>query len=197
MTVTVTAPSVPPTAVNDTATTNTNTAVTVNVLGNDTAGTNAINPASVVVVSQPANGSAVANLNGTITYTPALGFSGGNSFTYNVKDTAGAVSNTATVAVTVNAPLTETLAVTRAQFTLNGATWRIDGTVAPPTAGETITIFNNTTVGTAPLTTVTVAGNGSWTWSSPNNAPAPNALRKISVQSSLGTKLEGITVTVR
>jgi hypothetical protein len=201
VTVTVSAPNQPPVANPDTATTTAATAVTVNVIANDTDPDGTVNPGSIVIVTPPANGTAVVNLNGTVRYTPAAGFTGTNQFTYNVKDNLGAVSNNTTVTVTVNAAAAETLTVTRSQFTLAGTQWRIDGTTTARVAGETIKIFNSALVPadgtTGLLTTVTVAGNGSWTWTSSNPVAAPNAARKISFQSSLTTKLENVTVTVR
>lgn len=207
--VTVVAPVLPPTAVNDpNATVTAGSSVVVNVVLNDTQGTNPINASSVTVASAPANGTALANVSGvgTITYTPNPGFSGIDTFTYNVKDTLGNVSGNATVTVTVTAPTTETINVTRAQFTLSSGQWRIDGTTTARVAGQTMNIFNSATV---PLvltdnlltaTPVSVAGNGSFTWTSANGAPPPNALRKISVLSSLNpnnNKKEQVTVTVR
>jgi hypothetical protein len=201
VTVTVTAPVVnPPIAANDTAATAFNTPVTITVLANDTAGTNPINTASVTIGTAAANGTATANAAGTITYTPNATFSGTDSFTYTVKDNNGLSSNAATVTVTVAAAPAQPLAITRAQFTLNGATWRVDGTVTPATAaGANVSLYNNSTVGTALLATVPVAGNGSFTWSSPGGAQQPNAARKMSVQSATipTVKLEGVTITVR
>jgi regulation of enolase protein 1 (concanavalin A-like superfamily) len=49
--------------------------------------------------TQPANGSLVNNNNGSLTYTPATGFSGTDSFTYTVSD--GQAQDTATVRVSV------------------------------------------------------------------------------------------------
>lgn len=93
-----------PVANNDSATTNAGTLVTINVLANDTAA-GTINPATVTITDQSANGFAVANVNGTVSFTPAAGFSGGSTtFAYTVKDNFGQFSNPATVTVTVNAP---------------------------------------------------------------------------------------------
>jgi len=202
VTVTVTAPLVFPTAVNDSATVTAGSPVIINVAANDTPGTNPINASSVVVVLAPVSGTALANAGGagTVTYTPNAGFTGTDSFTYNIKDTLGNVSpSNATVTVTVTAPLTETLAVSRAQFTLNGSAWRIDGTTSARVTGETVKIFNSALVpadGTTGLiATVNVAANGSWTLSQAN--PVVNAARRISIQTSLGNKRESIPVTVR
>jgi lysophospholipase L1-like esterase len=53
----------------------------------------------VTIVSNPVNGTAVANVDGTVTYTPGSGFGGIDSFSYTVNDDLGAVSNAATVTV--------------------------------------------------------------------------------------------------
>jgi anthranilate/para-aminobenzoate synthase component II len=96
----------PPTAVNDSATTAMNTPVTVNVVSNDT-DDGGIDASSVAIVTSPTSGTAASNGNGTVTYTPNAGFTGSDSFTYTVADAQSAVSNQATVTVTVNAASTE------------------------------------------------------------------------------------------
>ncbi len=77
------------------------------LLSNDTT-PNAGATLSVNSVSAATNGTAVLNANGTVTFTPTTGYSGAASFGYNVKDTTGAVSNTATVTVIVTAAVTGT-----------------------------------------------------------------------------------------
>jgi VCBS repeat-containing protein len=89
-----------PAAVDDTATTAEEAAVTVAVLGNDSDGDG--DPLTIVGVGSPANGTAIANADGTVTYTPAGNFSGANSFSYTVSDGLGG-SATALVHVTVTA----------------------------------------------------------------------------------------------
>ncbi len=85
-----------PVAVNDTATTLEDTAVIINVLANDT---NAAG-GTVSLVAAPALGTAVVNLDGSVTYTPALNRNGADGFTYRV--TVGTtVSNVASVAVNI------------------------------------------------------------------------------------------------
>ncbi|WP_406636679.1 DUF4082 domain-containing protein [Pseudarthrobacter quantipunctorum] len=58
---------------------------------------------SVSAWTQPAHGTVSMQASGAYTYTPAAGFSGADSFTYTVRDEAGATAS-ATVAVTVSAP---------------------------------------------------------------------------------------------
>ena len=92
----------PPVASDDAASTDEDTAVNIDVLGNDADVDDSIDPASVVVVTPPGNGSAVVESDGSITYTPASDFNGDDSFTYTVDDAAGDTSNIATVSVTVD-----------------------------------------------------------------------------------------------
>jgi len=89
-----------PVAVDDTATTDENSAVVIAVRANDTDIDGGL--LSVTGVTQGANGSVVidAVTNNPI-YTPNSGFSGTDTFTYTVEDGEGG-SATATVTVTVN-----------------------------------------------------------------------------------------------
>lgn len=99
--ITVQAVNDEPLANPDTATTDEDTAVTIDLLANDNDVDGVLNPASLVF-TQPANGSVADNGDGTVTYTPTANFFGVDSFTYTVADDEGGVSNTATVTVTVN-----------------------------------------------------------------------------------------------
>ncbi|MEV4345599.1 Ig-like domain-containing protein [Actinoplanes sp. NPDC049596] len=60
-------------------------------------------PVQVHAIGQPAHGTAVLNADGTVTYTPAPGFAGVDSFTYEVVDANGNIA-TATITVTVGQP---------------------------------------------------------------------------------------------
>jgi len=93
-----------PVAQNDTAVTNAGVAVTILVLANDVTPVGVMNFASVTIVSV-STGTAIANLDGSVTFTPNPGFSGTATFTYTVAELAfGGVSNIATVTVTVIGP---------------------------------------------------------------------------------------------
>lgn len=94
-----------PVAANTSATTNENSPVLINELKNDTASAPAsIDSTSVLIVAPPAHGIAsVDPTTGQITYTPAPGYFGADSFSYSVKDTLGATSNAATIAISVHA----------------------------------------------------------------------------------------------
>ncbi len=77
------------------------TGVALNVLANDTATNATLASSSITVVRRPSHGTVTANANGTVTYKPARNYRGSDSFTYNVKDSLGATSNTATAQLTV------------------------------------------------------------------------------------------------
>jgi subtilisin family serine protease/subtilisin-like proprotein convertase family protein len=91
----------PPDAIDDNATTNEDTPVTIAVLANDTDPDN--DPLRVTAVTQPANGSVTINgagPNNTVTYTPDPNWNGTDVFTYTVSDGNGGF-DTATVTVVV------------------------------------------------------------------------------------------------
>ena len=91
-----------PVAADDTDTTDEDVAVTIDVLANDTDVDDTLDVTSVVITSPATNGSAVANSDGTVTYTPDADYNGTDSFAYTVNDATGETSNAATVNVTIN-----------------------------------------------------------------------------------------------
>ena len=90
----------PPAAADDSATTNENTSVTINVLANDSDPDG--NVLSVTSTSTPSSGTATINADNTITYSPNQSFVGTDSFTYTISDGKGGTAS-ATVTVTVAA----------------------------------------------------------------------------------------------
>ncbi|WP_394541346.1 Ig-like domain-containing protein [Lysobacter enzymogenes] len=92
----------------DTAQTNQQTPVTVNVIGNDTVTGAPLDPASLTIVGEPANGT-VTCAAGACTYTPKQFFAGTDTFTYRVCDTSSPTPVCATASVTItviaNAPV--------------------------------------------------------------------------------------------
>ena len=84
-----------PIAVDDRSTTVINTPVVVNVLGNDTPN-GATTPN---VVTNPANGTVIVNLDGSIEYRPNTGFEGIDTFVYEICNTDGCASATVTINV--------------------------------------------------------------------------------------------------
>jgi VCBS repeat-containing protein len=105
----------PPVAVTDAVATDEDTAVSGNVLSNDS---DAEGPGlAASIASQPANGTVVLGADGSFTYTPNADYSGLDSFTYEVSDGTAVAIGTVDVTITpVNdAPVAVADAATTAQ----------------------------------------------------------------------------------
>ncbi len=96
--ITVESANAAPVARDDSAATDEDTAVTIDVLANDEDADG--DPLSASIASGPANGTVIANPDGTFTYTPNADFNGTDSFTYSLSDGQGGGA-TATVSVAV------------------------------------------------------------------------------------------------
>jgi VCBS repeat-containing protein len=90
-----------PVAVNDFVQTFRNEGVSFNPLANDSDPDGMLDPTSLRITSQPSNGLAIVNDDGTIVYEPREGFSGVDLLTYTVSDNAGTTSNIATIEIRV------------------------------------------------------------------------------------------------
>jgi parallel beta-helix repeat protein len=101
VTITVTAVPDPPTANDDPVSTIEDTPVTINVAANDSDPDGNLDPASASVTSAPSNGTIVNNGDASFLYTPDTGFTGPDSFEYEICDT-DPTCDTATVNITVN-----------------------------------------------------------------------------------------------
>jgi hypothetical protein len=125
-----------------------------------------LDPSTVVVLTQPADGTASANSDGTVTYIPANGFIGSDTFTYTVDDVNGKTSNAATVDVNTGLGLSsakggdKTLTYTDAAGTvttislnIGSAALAISGNASAVTKAGKITL-----VGTSSITGVTLSG---------------------------------------
>ncbi len=136
----------------DAARTPTNTAVTINIVGNDFLGAGA----AIASLTAPAHGSAVLNAGGTITYNPTSGFSGVDSFTYTVTNRFGDV-DTATVTVRVIQPVQ--IDVKPGDRT-NAINLNNDGTI-------TVAVFSTATFDarTIDVASVLFAGASAFNWS--------------------------------
>ncbi len=185
VTVTVTnGPNVAPVAVDDTASTPEDTAVTITqaaMTGNDTDSNG--NPLSVTAVSNPTNGSAVRNADGSVTFTPAANFSGTAGYDYTVSD--GSLTDVGHVTVTVTPVNDPPVANNQSVSTIQSTPVNITLTGSDPDGGAvTFAVLagpsNGTLTGTAPNLTYTPAlgyvGSDSFTFrtsdASTNSAPA-------------------------
>ncbi len=99
-----------PEAVNDTAVTDVDTSLAIDVLANDTDVDGSPDPSTVAIVATPTAGTitGVDAGTGAVTYQPNAGYVGPDTFTYTVYDDGSPLpamlSNVATVSVTVNGP---------------------------------------------------------------------------------------------
>ncbi|MFV3369609.1 retention module-containing protein [Pseudomonas sp. NY15435] len=99
ITITVTGTNDNPVAVPDTAHTNEDTAIRIEVLGNDT---DAEGDSLLVTGASAGNGTVVINQDGSLSYTPKENFSGSDTITYTISDGKGGTA-TSTVAVSIEA----------------------------------------------------------------------------------------------
>ncbi|MDR0777340.1 MAG: tandem-95 repeat protein, partial [Azonexus sp.] len=154
-------PSYAPIARDDEATLDEDTQATGNILANDLTDGTAIT--HIETLSEPTHGTLTLEDDGSFTYTPEADYHGTDSFTYQLVDEQGRVSNTATVTFTIN-PIN-------------------DAPIAPPdhsatvVAGESHTfdpLAGATDIDGDPLTvqwvtqpehgTLTDNGDGTWTY---------------------------------
>jgi hypothetical protein len=89
----------PPVAIDDSAMTDEDTAVTIDVLANDSDPDG--DTLTVTAATAPAHGVAAVNADDTVTYTPAANYSGTDSFTYTISDGRGGTA-TAAVYITID-----------------------------------------------------------------------------------------------
>jgi len=153
--ISVTATNDPPTAVNDSGTTDEDTTLSVaapGVLGNDTdvdpgdtKTVVALNGTGVLTQTLPSGASVTINANGSYSYNPQAAFQGlstgqqaSDSFTYKMQDGAGAQS-TATVNITING-ISDAPTAVADSFDAIGNTGLFVGTTRPATQpGKEIT----------------------------------------------------------
>ena len=120
-----------PVAVDDAAITDTATAVSIDVTSNDTDADGAIDPTTVTIVTDAVNGTtSVDPVTGIIVYTPNPAVIGQDTYTYTVNDNDGAISNPATVTVTVGVTTDGVLDPNATLFMVTGNV--IDPLTEPP-----------------------------------------------------------------
>ena len=144
-------------ALDDTASTSASTPVDIDVTANDS---NSFDVTTVNVdctngstgCANPTNGTvSIDPATGEVTYTPNDGFSGTDTFTYEICDTGGANCDTATVTVTVSPEASD------------------DSAVTPPETAVTVDVADNDTSSLDPTTVNTTCANGSAGCLNPTN----------------------------
>ena len=93
--------NVAPVAVNDTAITDEDTVVIINISGNDYDTDGTLNLSSIVIINPTIHGNIIVNPNGTVKYTPNPNYYGYDEFNYTIEDDDRAVSNVANVFITI------------------------------------------------------------------------------------------------
>lgn len=205
-----------PVAVNDTATTERDKAVTINVLANDTDADG--DKLDVISVAGATNGTATLKANDTVTFTPAAGFVGTAGFTYTIRD-AGMATATATVAITVTQPNSAPVANPDAATTIVGSPVTVsvlandtdpDGdalvvtavsAVSPASAGTvtftaTSVTFTPATLGSASFTYTVSDGRGATATGTVTVTVNPPPNRNPIANPDTGTSVGGAAVMV-
>ena len=88
--------------------------ISFSVTGNDTDSDGNLNPSSVVIVSEPNDGTALVDASGVITYMSTGTTATTDTLSYTVADTEGVISNIATVSITISDPATNETPVAQA-----------------------------------------------------------------------------------
>ena len=114
------------------------------------------------------------------------------SFRLTVHGPGGSSSDTTVV---TSAP--ENLTVTRAEFRTRDAEWRISGTSDLGGASVIITIYIGNTLDGPILSQVPVDALGEWEFRAEGSSVQPDAMRAISIQSTSGSSLINIPLTIR
>jgi hypothetical protein len=133
--------NVPPVAVDDSVTTAQDTLVNIDVLANDSDANG--DPLSVDSVSDPPHGTATIQPDDTVNYTPDTGYTGPDSFTYDISDGNGG-TDSATVNVTVFEPgagLTYVGDIGTATSKTTGTTLIINTTAAVAAGDDIVVAF--------------------------------------------------------
>jgi Bacterial Ig domain len=181
----------PPTANPDSANTTENRPVVINVVANDTDG--GFPPITVTGVTQPTNGTATNNGDGTVTYAANHNFVGTDSFTYTIRNDCGKTA-TGNVTVTVKPCTRPTANPDSATTGKNHAV--VINVVANDTDGGfpplTVTSVTQPSHGTA-----TPNDNGTVTYTPNNNFTGTDSFT-YTIQNNCGaTATAKVTVNVR
>jgi DNA/RNA endonuclease G (NUC1)/PKD repeat protein len=156
--------SLPPIAGNDTATTVQGSPILIPVLANDSDADGSLNPASLEIAA-PSHGTVSRTAEGQLSYLPNPGFVGTDSFTYQVQDDSGNLSNPATVSVTVSNAAPVLVSLTPDPDLREGTPARFTAVASDP-GHDPLTYtwnFGDGTTATGATVSHTFADNGTYT----------------------------------
>ena len=137
VTVTVTPQNDPPVAAADAATLAEGATTTIDLAANDSDVDDALDLTSIQIVSGPSYGSVLLNGDGTVDYTHDGSETTADTFTYTIRDATGAVSNTATVNLTVTPVDDAPVLTANALVIAEGSTVVLSATELAATDSET------------------------------------------------------------
>jgi uncharacterized repeat protein (TIGR01451 family) len=170
----------------DSAATAAGTPVTVDVLANDSTPSGL--PMHVTSLSAPSQGSASLVATGEVVYTPTLGASGMQTFTYTAAD--GYVSGTGSVTVTVSPLAARDTYSTGKNSTLTAAVSVLANDACTSCTVST-TLVQPPTIGTSPAGTVTMSSDGTFTFAPPSNVTGIVTFRYRATDPSTGLTSDG------
>ncbi len=195
--ITVNSVNTAPVAVADSLSTNQNTTLVVpaaGVLTNDTdAQSNAL---SAILNSSTSHGSLSLNANGGFTYTPVIGYTGPDSFTYHAND-GSLNSNIATVSITVNPVNTAPVALDDS-YSINKNSMLLVSAAGVLT-NDTDAQSNPLTavLGTGPIHgTLALNSNGSFTYTPATDYTGPDSFTYRANDGSLNSNVATVSITV-
>jgi len=162
----------------------------VNVIANDTDNVG-VNRAAITITVPPTRGTAVKNLDGTVTYTPNPGFSGTDAFSYTVQDYCMVPSN-----AVVDNVMVEQLIAGKADFRVRTGKWSVTGSsnfsnVPLPAPGQPNLIRLHKGAPNGPVIgTVPVQANGSWRFQGKSKVSPGAVPQTIHVESGAGVVID-------
>jgi VCBS repeat-containing protein len=191
-----------PVAVNDnfTATKDTvlNVTGTPNLVSNDTDVDGNTLTISTTPVQAPANGTLVLSANGNFTYTPNAGFTGTDTFRYQVTD--GTATATGTATITVSNPNNHAPIGTADSYTFDedvgGTISAASGVLANDTDSDANTTLTAVNASTAAHGTVVMNANGSFTYTPVANFAGTDTFTYQASDGAAMSAVTTVTITV-
>lgn len=184
----------PPEALDDTASTDEDTAVTIDLAANDSDPDG--DTLTYTIDTDPSNGTVTIDPSGSAVYTPNADYVGTDTFVYQVSDPYGA-TDTANVTVTINGVVDAPVAVDDVTSVTEGATLNVSapGVMAndydPDGDAITAVLVDNPTYGT-----VTLNADGSYTYEHDGSEEPTDSFTYYVTDGGLDSNTATVTITV-